>query len=692
MGRLGVRRGVVVSCGCVLAALGGCADARFGWMRDLGRDIDPVAQGLEEYGSVSMSSPLLASPSTGHFAFEPNVSAETFYKDARQDVAGAAALSYQQSLDERFGVSLRGDINALLQNVMSLQGFSDDMSKYRRAQSLRELQTSVAGLRSLAGLNTASLTKSRDELTAALAALRQQQATGTTPAAPTPAEQNLLSRIAEVNAQLTRNGQLDGQLDVLSQFTDGQLGLPGTPKDRPSPPTLVQGSPPALDPNVLPEKHTAQEVLSDSKFTKPFELLKETPKLPDRAALMVAAGDTVTRSLLQFLANPADAEKFKDKAVLIGVSMVSVAPGNRTYRGYAAEVSLSVSYEERPVRARLLEQMKQSAGEGEPLSEVVARAYKPAQNWPNTAEQTMAEQIALASREFERQYPKVSRARVNSLREILSQEDGARMTARHIQEVAVQQAGFEFSEIDALQAFLQTLPRKVEPDTAQSRRAEWRATTQQRGDFERLAQRDSGARALADDASRADVSPLAIAEFSTLALSSLETSQFRSAVQADLRLRYPRAPLVAAVSPFTDSQTLDLRSSFRDQEARALQIAVALSGMGLEGQAKYFRDFVKRLEQDVATRGEENFVSAFSTSGGVFGYQIGPRLKALDNPASRKAEPDYILERMSFPVLILIGIDRDDLNLRIRKQLRTREDDARGKRARLQLPGRPLLL
>jgi hypothetical protein len=46
---------------------------------------------------------------------------------------------------------------------------------------------------------------------------------------------------------------------------------------------------------------------------------------------------------------------------------------------------------------------------------------------------------------------------------------------------------------------------------------------------------------------------------------------------------------------------------------------------------------------------------------GGFGYQIGPRLRGLEDPAEgdRAAE---VLERQSFPVLIPLGIDASDLH------------------------------
>jgi hypothetical protein len=74
---------------------------------------------------------------------------------------------------------------------------------------------------------------------------------------------------------------------------------------------------------------------------------------------------------------------------------------------------------------------------------------------------------------------------------------------------------------------------------------------------------------------------------------------------------------------------------------------------------------VRSRQRDIRTRGAVGIANSYSASGGVFGYQIGPRLRGLEDPAEggRAAE---VLERQSFPVLILLGIDASDLRPRLR--------------------------
>ncbi len=49
----------------------------------------------------------------------------------------------------------------------------------------------------------------------------------------------------------------------------------------------------------------------------------------------------------------------------------------------------------------------------------------------------------------------------------------------------------------------------------------------------------------------------------------------------------PLAPLVAAVSPMTDIQTLDMASSIRTQDAIAMKLALVVSGFSSETGSRF---------------------------------------------------------------------------------------------------------
>jgi hypothetical protein len=121
-------------------------------------------------------------------------------------------------------------------------------------------------------------------------------------------------------------------------------------------------------------------------------------------------------------------------------------------------------------------------------------------------------------------------------------------------------------------------------------------------------------------------------------------------------------PLSSAVSPMTDVEALDLSSSQRQQVSNAISIAAALSHVGLDAQAAFFKEWARRTEQDVRTRTPYAAITAFS-NGGFFGFRVRPRLKALENPAQFSSRPANILEQQAFPVVVIVAIDRDGLHL-----------------------------
>ncbi len=134
---------------------------------------------------------------------------------------------------------------------------------------------------------------------------------------------------------------------------------------------------------------------------------------------------------------------------------------------------------------------------------------------------------------------------------------------------------------------------------------------------------------------------------------------------SQLGQRLEEGPLVAAVSPMTDTQTLDLQSSFRQHQELALSLAAQYLAAGATVQGQAFLNYAKSLQQDFATVTPDVVVSSFS-SGSVFGYQVGPRLKAVVEPRANQASgPADVLDRQTFPALIILGFDSDDIAPRI---------------------------
>lgn len=122
---------------------------------------------------------------------------------------------------------------------------------------------------------------------------------------------------------------------------------------------------------------------------------------------------------------------------------------------------------------------------------------------------------------------------------------------------------------------------------------------------------------------------------------------------------------ISAVSPMTDTQRLQLSNSQRQRKERALQLALALQSAGLDAGAKLFYEHLKDLEKDVLTDNREVPITAFAT-GHQFGYEIGPELWAQTDPSASKPTPGYRLVRQSFPTLILLGFEDEELRPRLK--------------------------
>jgi hypothetical protein len=118
------------------------------------------------------------------------------------------------------------------------------------------------------------------------------------------------------------------------------------------------------------------------------------------------------------------------------------------------------------------------------------------------------------------------------------------------------------------------------------------------------------------------------------------------------------APTVAAVSPMTESQTLDLGSSSQSQFRIALALAASLTKAGDQRNASLFSEYARSLTAESISRTPQNLVTGYA-SGNVVGYQVGPGFSALVNPGSKDPKAGEILQRQSFPALMLFGIHPD---------------------------------
>lgn len=557
------------------------------------RKLDEVARSIEEYGTISVSSPLLfRAEDAARFKFGLSRTAQEYYDDAKK-VSGATAAFLQESVDTQFGASFRFNYNDYLKSRALISGYEEELAAYRMRQ---DAQSAAALLKAL----SVATSQPTDDPTL-------------------PSE--LLANQAKALAGLAE-------------------ALPG-PDSRPDFPDLPQ-NPPELE-SPLPKERPAQDALVDKKF-KDFQALLEGRQLshPSRAAIVTAAGDHLTQSILNFLVDPSEAAKFHGKRLYFAAMMVSVQPGDRTYRGYRADVSVRVGVGRVDTSAPVTKAMKEFT---QSLSLLIAEVYK---------------LNILVSR---KKIQEALELRSNLMILDITIEKQAELMDKRINRTCLSIAKKDWEQL----------------------RRRWNECHNQLKDIEKLL-RDLE---ISLNAFRASSGGRGVMlhppdPINMLTPTSLDLRNMQQTERAALDFQYKLSkvssggtgsddgdfipeqtisPLVAAVSPMTDVQTLDLSSSIREQAAYAIRLATALSGMGANVQAEFFRDWVRRLERDSRTLTNLNAVTSYSVSGGVFGYQIAPRLQALADAAGKDPEPDMILQPITFPVLVIIGVDERDLEV-----------------------------
>jgi hypothetical protein len=609
-----------------LLVVGSCVDPKDQWIVNTEKDLDPVAKGLDDWGTASMSNPLLTTPDSA-FSFDLKRSGQDYYNDARNDINGGAGISQEQALQSLSGLQFKDNV-----------------------------------------------------------------------------EQNL-----QASAALASGG-VAGLLAV----------------DKPT-------TAPAIASNVLPTTLPSSSVFSAEKFAA-FQALLQGSNLvlDDRTAIVLASGNKATQDILAYLTGPTTTAKFKDKLVLLGTAMVSVQPGSRTYTGYAAELVITTDYEPELARQDLVTQIPVS-DRIELYKRCLVKNWQDAKKPPEGVSQTDATsgyenaranfaKVLLSEARKLTKGPGVAIDTTPLYKAAVAKPD-----AKSISELAIKPPEpatlFALAEkIDKLSASgkiqVVTLAESTDKSVLDVDRTPIDtlkgsiASAQEYGQFtfadtlrtavKTLEQQIEDATAInetldslnlesplknesATAGKESDVAAATPGTYkSTLSLTAEKAGPIdRSLGRFSGRIPKPdepkeeendagqAAPFIAAISPMSDSQILDLRESVRNQRERATQLALALSFAGADAQAQAFRDYANRNQEDVATLSGDNVELAYST-GDVFGFQVSPRLKAIanfgatdngkdNNEAKKKAA--MILDPISFPVLIIVGMDQEDIRL-----------------------------
>ncbi len=273
--------------------------------------MDKVARYLEEYGTISLSSPLFVEPGT-NFTFDLHRGATNYFSEAKTQIEGAVATSRQTATaiglaaEAQYDPTLVGQYGALMTDYM----------KQRGAQEMKN-----------------SLIVS--------AAEKQFQA-------------DLLRANQETNTML--RDQL-----LSSAYSNYAVAYPVSTNATKFPTSAdVNSSLPGFSTNAA-GRASVRDVFSNSNFLGPGALISgvltgNPPTINNRMALNIAAGDVATESIMNMLLNPSDAGKFSNKKVFFGVTMVSINPGWRTQsKSYVGDLTADTQITYRPAGRLLVE-------------------------------------------------------------------------------------------------------------------------------------------------------------------------------------------------------------------------------------------------------------------------------------------------------------------------------------------------
>jgi hypothetical protein len=461
-----------------------------------GSALDTINSGLREFGSITMSAPLLSSPDTNLFAFNYTHGTSNYVADAKAH--RDFEMAYFEQVLSAFAAKVSVEMNP------------DVMKQYQR-----DLGDYLSG---------------RERL---------QQGQGLLDGAMRTNFMAAVERAVQETNSDTRTLILTNALNSYRGYLTNSLLGTGTN------PTITNYPAPSGT-NPLPEHLDLSKYLDTVKLKGPLGLLTNSNKtaIPNRAALVTAAGDQVVEGIFKLLGDPAKAAPFKDKLTLFSAVTVGVDPGWRTAKDYAADVLIQTEFIYQEARPE------------------VVRAFATNTN-----------------------FPLKWRAR------LLEDAD-----------MAITPADIGFSG------------------------------TSWPGPCDSIPSWLDGRKHLRD------------AE--------------RGTAKA--------APIVYAVSPLTETVVMSQEASLRSQRQLALSLGALFQGAGYQAQGAALLQYAEQLQTDVRGVSATAAMNAYSAGGGISGFQVGPRFKAIADPSKKRKDAGFVLERQSFPALFILGFDRADIQPMLR--------------------------
>jgi len=647
-------------------------------LMNLGKALDKIAADVEEYGTVSISSPLLSLPAKKMW-FNLNKEASDYYDNARSEVSGRAlaATAIAQSLG--VGVQAAVDVDQLnIAKAITAQ-IAPQLAANRELEDLKQKRAQLAYDAKKKELppNATDQQKTQNELDALTAkqTILQQASGATDPNRPKTDSSNTFEAPSAASTTAVTTQAVDKNGQPVAPGSATQTGTVVTN----SVVTDASGAAPRVDPALLALAAISSTHTAVGKAGQDF--LGSTIKLPDVDAVKSAESASSLQGLENFFHYPTEAMQFRDKTVLMAAVTVSVEPGWRTAKEFAGEVVMKNSYKFVEARRAVVSRLITDWHLPKPLRQRLAYDYHiPWYSPKEAAEKKVAElENQKAAAALDSQQADQLRADAASM-----QEKAAAYKLRHDAKIAgvaqLKKNAAPAADVRQLQIEASGLLTQM-ADTI--RTAE---NLQRRADnapllFKQYTTELAQAKEKQIQTKSENEIPAQLQKYNTGGLAAppgeenLEDDLFLKetdvAPASEIRIpidmaynetrRDKSTPLVSGISPLSQTDTLDLASEFQRQDQFALALALALRQQGASGSAKVFEQYVKTQKKDIQTRSVSATVATYSRAGGIVGFQVGPRLRALADPSSRKNKSGFVLERQSFPALLVFGVDEADL-------------------------------
>lgn len=121
-----------------------------------------------------------------------------------------------------------------------------------------------------------------------------------------------------------------------------------------------------------------------------------------------------------------------------------------------------------------------------------------------------------------------------------------------------------------------------------------------------------------------------------------------------------KSPAVFAVFPFMEAQSFDLKNSYRNQTEMLAELAGIYGGMGYKAEAQQVLRKAKKLQHDLTT---DTVLPLVIPSADHYSltFRFDPEAMALVDPTSQKPQGGHRLKPASFPALIVVVCQNDEL-------------------------------